>query len=257
MILSDCYLACITGATSELGSSLAYLLAKEGIPLMLTGRDRQKLEKLKGALPEAKILVANLTTKEGRLSVCQWIERWKPNLIINNAGAGLYGRAADLDIDEQMDLIELNVLGATEITLTAVQMLQREKRYGVVLNVSSAASFYPYPYFSTYAPSKSFITQFSQTLDYEMREHQIRVLAACPGMIRTHFALNASKGRLKRAPGSAMTPLHAAKKIIRQVIKEKPVTTFGPIVRFGLFCFRFLPRELRLKILARTLKNRL
>ena len=97
---------------------------------MLTGRDRKKLEKLKEALPGAKILASDLTTKEGRLSVCSWIERWKPNLIINNAGAGLYGRAADLDIDEQIDLINLNVLGATEITLTAIQMLQREKRYG-------------------------------------------------------------------------------------------------------------------------------
>jgi uncharacterized protein len=256
MILSDCYLACITGATSELGSALAYLLSKKGIPLMLTGRNKEKLERLAKTLPDSKTLIANLATQNGRDLVVGWINKWKPNLIINNAGIGLYGPALDHLIEEQMEILTVNATAPIEITLGAVEMLQDEKRYGVVLNISSSAGAFPYPYFATYAASKRCLTDMSQSLDFEVRNDQIRVLAACPGQIRTSFRKNASKGRSLAHSTLSMSPLVAAKKLLRQVEKETPVYTFGALTKLGLFLLRLFPKKTRMTLLKLTVSQR-
>jgi len=255
MELSDFYLALITGSTSAVGEQLALALSKKGIPLLLTGRNRVKLLKQK-SLPDTQTLLSDLTTKDGTKSVVEWIRQKKPNLIINCAGRGLYGPALMHDPEEHLSLFDLNVRAPIEITLAAAEMLDAENRYGTILNIASAAGFFSIPTFSTYAASKGALIQFSQALDAEMKPHRIRILTACPGPIKTPFHSIASKGLYTKTPPFAISPLKAAKLILKQIEKEKPVNIINYSTRVLYALSRFFLKRTSNNILQNSIKNR-
>ena len=254
MRLSDYYLALITGATSKLGSSLAYLLSQKGIPLILTGRNADELKKLEATLPETKTAVADLSTPEGIYTVSGLIRKFKPNLVINNAGIGLYGPALSHTIKENIDIFEVNARATIELTLSAVEMLDAEERYGTILNVSSAAAFFPYPNFAAYAASKAAINHFSAALSHELREKNIHILTASPGQIATDFRKNASKGHSPRPSPLAISPLRAARRLLSQIEKDKRHAIFPLTTKLALFFFRLLPKKMA--ILQKTVSTR-
>ena len=256
MHLSDFYLALITGATSKLGSSLAYLLAKKGIPLILTGRNEIELKKLAQTLPDAKIAIADLSTPEGIHAVCGLIRKFKPNLIINNAGTGLYGPVLNHKIKDAIDTFETNARATIEITLAACATLDDEGRYGRILNVSSAAAFFPYPHFAAYAASKAAINNFSIALDHELAPQNIRILTACPGQIATDFRKNASKGHSLKHSTLSLSPLKAARHILSQIKSDKQLYIFPCTTKIAITLLKFFPKKIRFFLLKSTLKNR-
>ena len=105
------------------------------------------------------------------------------------------------------------------------------------MNISSAAAFQVFPYFSVYSASKAFVNQLSQSLDYELKPHGVRVLASCPGMVATQFRRRASGGFEAQPPSSSavMTPYYAAQKIWSQIQKRKPLDIFN--WKYGLMAF--------------------
>ncbi|CCB87363.1 putative uncharacterized protein [Parachlamydia acanthamoebae UV-7] len=251
--------AFITGASSGIGEALCNLLANKGISLLLTGRNEGRLQHLQQALQhqvEVSFFVADLGMQEGRQLAIKKMHQEKPDLVVNNAGFGLYGEALTYETSEQMEIVNVNLLAPFELTLEAARTLISSRQRGVILNVSSAAAFDIFPTFTTYTATKTFINAFSQSLDFETQPYGVRVFASCPGMVSTSFAQRASGGELSSQLEDerlSMTSAYAAEQIWQQIEKEKIIHIFDWRYRVGIFLSHFFPQ----KWLAGYLKKRI
>jgi len=250
-------LALVTGASSGIGMALCHLLASKGISLIITGRDATRLVQLAdelSTLVPVEFFTANLASSE-RCKIIEKIHERVPDLVINNAGFGLYGEALSYDTSMQTDMVEVNSKVVLEFTLESARALSTSNKKGVILNVSSAASGLIFPCFAVYAATKTFVTQVSISLDYEMQSRGIRVLASCPGIVETHFRSRASGIEDSSQERSSMSAEFAAKQIWRQIEKKQRVHVFDWKTRAALFLARCLPRTLLAKILMNRIES--
>lgn len=183
----------ITGASGGIGEAFARRLASDGHNLVLVARSEEKLRTLCDDLKKqhkinAHFVAVDLTLPDADKRLFEETEKngvaidW----LINNAGFGSMGDFAELDLERELQMINLNVsalVGLTHRYLAAM----RERRSGTIINVSSAAGFQPIPFMATYAATKSFVTSFSEAIAEENRPLGIRVLALCPGSTKTNF----------------------------------------------------------------------
>ena len=248
--------ALITGATGGLGETLAHFLASKNIPLILTGRDEAKLNTLAASFKNVIICTADLAKQDERKKVIALIHNYTPDLVINNAGFGLYGDILNYSTAEQMEILEVNANAVLELTIETARTLIQQKKQGSILNVSSGAAFFPFPAFSVYAASKSFVTQFSESFDAEVSSQGVRILAACPGQIDTKFRKVASKGKSPHKSIFSMSKEKAVKLIWKQIEKEIPCFIFDYRTTFSVFICRFIPKPLLKKILRKFITTR-
>ncbi len=249
-------LALITGATSGIGEALARLLATQGISLILTGRNEQKLIALKQELSQqvpVTIHAVDLEQAEGVALLKTVIQERVPDLLINNAGFGLYGELTRYDEAEQLKIIDVNIRALTELAMVAGKALYKAGQKGVIMNISSAAAFIPFPYFAIYAASKAYVNHFTIAYDEELKSHGIRVLAACPGQVHTHFRDRASKGsQTSKDEPMVMEVEFAAREIWQQIQKQQTVRIFDWKYRIAITLASILPRALLAPILKRS-----
>lgn len=237
-------LALITGATSGIGEALSHLLASKNISLLLTGRNREKLEALKKELSlqvSVDTFPADLAHEKERRALLDWMEEKKADLVINNAGVGFYGEAITA-IPEQLEILQVNVLALAEITFGAVNFFVREKMKGTVLNVSSVAGYQVFPGFTSYAASKAFVNTFTRSLAFEVQSKGIRILLSCPGQVATPFSSRASHRNLQRKPNFfVMSDSFAAYAIWEQIQSGKPVQIFDWKYKIGIYLSALIP----------------
>lgn len=213
-------LALVTGASSGLGAALAEALSERGIPLILAARDERALRRIAEELRvPVEVYVVDLVAVAERRRFLAYLAERAPDLIINNAGCGLYGPAVEHPTSVQSDTIELNVQAVVEIALEGAKALLKRGKTGTIMNISSAAAFFSYPAHCLYAAAKRFVLQFSEGLDLELAPRGIRVLASCPGLIDTPFSTRAG-GSIKRGPLTLTAP-RCARLILRQIDKGK------------------------------------
>jgi uncharacterized protein len=247
-------LALITGATSGLGKELCAILSQQKIPLFLTGRDEESLQEAMerygaGGMP--------LDLRSSREPLLRWIRDEGPDLVINNAGFALYGPVIRHTTESQMDILEVNGAAAIEISIEAARALYRQKKKGLILNISSAAGVNPFPTMALYAAAKGLLTSFSKGFDAEMKPYGIRILASLPGQIATPFAERASLGHFTQRPSwTTMTPRRAAEKIWQQIQAKKGIQVIDFRTRALLAFAKLLPRNLIERLLQKSISNR-
>lgn len=249
-------LALITGASSGIGRELAISLSKRKIPLLLTGRNKGALEetanRLEGA---AEILVIDLA--KDRKPLLDWIGEKGPDLVINNAGLGLYGEITSHSIEEEMEILEVNCSALLEISLKAAHVLRQKKEKGVILNISSIVSEMVIPNFSVYVASKAFVSSLSKSLHEELKPFGIEVLASLPGQIATSFQNRASKGNFKQKRSFfVMTPEHATQCILKQLDQRKPISVIDWRNRLLLLLTKTVPKPLLNFLLKNDISDR-
>lgn len=102
--------AVITGATSGIGKAMACQLAQDGWSLVLTGRNQTVLEQLQKNLPTAvEILPLDLAEEEAPYQLFDFCKKKRVDLLVNNAGFGIFGRFTETNLQEEMDLLAVNV----------------------------------------------------------------------------------------------------------------------------------------------------
>ncbi len=252
-------LALVTGASSGIGEALCHLLAGKGVELIIAGRNKERLQQLAAQLQvKATIVPGDLSLPADRLRLIEKIREAKPDLVINNAGYGLYGEALSYETQTQMDILKVDIDAVVELSLEAARKMVSSKKEGVIVNISSAAAFQVFPCFAVYAASKAFVNHFSESLDEELRHYGIRVLASCPGMVATHFRARASGEEI--SPGSSslvMTASFAANEIWGQIEKRKPIHVFNWKYRLGTWLTRYLiPKKWAIKIVRSNVEKR-
>src|SRR5439155_324758 len=107
-------------------------------------------------------------------------------ILVNNAGFGLFGLFADADVSSQLNMIALNIGALTALTRAILPGMLSQKK-GYILNVASLSAHQPLPYMSVYSATKSYILSFSRALSEELRGTGVYVTAASPGIILTPF----------------------------------------------------------------------
>ena len=198
---------------------------------------------------------ADLSNSEDRKRLIALIHEFTPDLVINNAGFGLYGDALSHTTEEQMDILRVDGNAVLEITLEAARSLKLAGKPGTILNISSAAAFFVFPKFSVYAAVKGFVKQVSMALDEEMKPLGIRVLTACPGQIKTGFRIHASKGVYHKPSRYAICLKSASEHLWHQIQTGKQVYIFDARYRVMIFLSRLLPRPLVQKFMGNFVKD--
>jgi short-subunit dehydrogenase len=181
----------VTGASAGIGEAFARALAARHHDLVLVARRRDRLEALAKELAErhrvsASVEAADLAEDAGLAGLAAAIAADPPDLLVNNAGFGTFGRFAELEPERELEEIHLNVLALVRLTRAALPgMLTRGR--GAVINVSSLAGETPGPFTATYSATKAFVTSFSESLHEELRGTGVTVQALLPGFTRTEF----------------------------------------------------------------------
>lgn len=179
----------ITGASSGIGEALARRFAAQGARLVLAARAEDKLRALAAALgPERALTVPTDLAEPAQCErlVAQTVERFGGvDVLVNNAGLGLYGRLENTEWEHSREMWEVNFFGLLRLTRAALPYLK--ERGGAVVNISSVAGKVALPYMGDYCASKFALIAFSNALRMELAREGVRVVVVCPGRVKTPF----------------------------------------------------------------------
>ena len=246
-------LAFVTGASSGIGAAFCRLLAAKKIALLMTGRDRDRLDALAkelSPLVPVEVISADISLESGREELVKAVHERVPDLIVNNAGFGLYGEALTYETSKFLEMVDVNVKGVVALTIEGARALVAAGKEGVILNISSSADLLVFPGLAVYAASKAFVTQFSQSMDFELKKRGVRVLVSCPGVVKSDFRRRAAGLEYQAEGRAAMDVDYAARQLWRQVMKRSRLHRFDFKTRIGSFIGRnLLPKALVGKVL--------
>lgn len=191
--------ALITGASGGIGADLALVFARHGHDLALVARRADKLHHLAEELTQAGrprpiVIPCDLTARDAidKVALALTAADARVAYLVNNAGFGLIGRAADLDAHEQLAMTDLNIRALVDLTLRFLPDLRAAR--GKILNVGSIGSFMPGPGIAVYYATKAFVSGFSRALSEEMKADGVGVSVLHPGLTATGFHERAGLG---------------------------------------------------------------
>lgn len=236
--------ALITGASSGLGKDLAINLSKIGYDLVLVARNEEKLKEVaKECKTKVKIVVMDLSDIDN----CKKLYKENKNIdiLINNAGFGLFGTFNKTNIDTELNMIDLNIKALHVLTkLYLKDMVKKDK--GHILNVASSAAFLPGPLMSTYYSTKSYVYKLTTAIFEELRhiKSNVKVHVLCPGPVETNFNNVADVKFAVKGLDSNLVATYA----LNNMFKNKLVIIPGFLNKLAAIGCKFAPLSLLLKV---------
>ena len=227
-------IALITGASSGIGRDMARELAKRGYDLALVARNEEGLANLKTEL-EKKYEDIHITTHAFDLSIqenCEELHKQVPevDILINNAGFGLFGKFTETDLHKEMNMVGTNVTAVHMLTKLYLQdMVNKDK--GHILNVASIAGFMPGPLMATYYASKNYVVALTRAIRQELKKDgsHVKLSLLCPGPVNTNFNNVADvQFSLK-----GLSSEYVAKYAIEKMLSGKFIIVPGTMVKIG------------------------
>jgi uncharacterized protein len=193
----------------------------------LVARSETKLREAVDQLPGAghDFIVADLSASEGLEPVLERLAARHYDVLISNAGAGLYGRFAELPLDDQLRMMRLNMEG---VVVLSHAYLGRAKPGDALVNTASFLAYAPLPGNAVYSATKAFVATLSETLWWENKTNGVYVLCFCPGVITTRFHEVAGKSVAAFPRVLVQSPESAARELVAALRKRRsPVVITG------------------------------
>ena len=249
----------VTGVSSGIGRAVADAFAAKGFEVFGTSRNPRTTQPVAGVelvqldvTDDASVAaaVSTVVQRAGRIDI-----------VVNNAGAGVFGAAEETSIAQAQQLFDTNFFGLVRLTREVLPYL-RAQRSGRIINIGSVLGFLPSPYGSLYAASKHAVEGYSESLDHETREFGVRVSVVEPGYTNTSFEANATdadspidsyapvrehvKQVIAKAVRAGDDPAVVAQAVLKAATSRTPKLRYpaGPLARRLALLKKFAPAGL-------------
>lgn len=250
-------IAIITGASSGMGKDFVKQLDKQFNydEIWVIARRKERLLELQNEVKAKLVPVAlDLTDKESINVVKEKLENEKPTVktLVNASGFGRFGAFCDISLEEQYEMIDLNqkaLIGMTYVTLPFMT------KGSEIYQVDSLSSFQPVPYINVYGATKAFVLSFSRSLNVELKKRKIKVLAVCPGWVKTEFFDRAVTDETITYYNKFWNSEDVVKLALKDMRKGKDVSIMGLRTRIQVFFTKLLPHRLVMYIWCRQQKK--
>lgn len=251
--------ALITGASSGIGREIASVLAERGCELILCSRDADTLNALAAKLKvPCKVIAADLSVEENCRKLYEQTREDGVNILVNNAGFGVFGAFNKTDLDAELELINLNIRAVHMLSKLFLNDFRQRSEKCYVLNVSSMAGFFAGPLFSSYYASKNYVTRLSEGIYEELRREgsNVSVSVLCPGPVSTGFGKRAgvsfglSGTPVRKVADAAVRGMFSRKLYIVPGVSNKLLRLLGAIFT-SRFCARIVYRLQNAKQIVR------
>jgi len=176
--------ALVTGASSGLGRHFAQLLARHGARVIVAARRREALDGVAAALGDAARAVT-LDVRDAPAVERTMAELGPLDIVVNNAGIALTGKALDVDDDDWQRVLDTDLSGAFRVARGAARALAHAKRGGVIVNVASILGLRVAKQVPAYVAAKAGLLRLTEALALEFAPLRIRVNALAPGYVET------------------------------------------------------------------------
>jgi uncharacterized protein len=253
--------ALITGASSGLGADFARQLAARGCGLILVARRLERLQELQAeisadyAVP-VTCLAMDLTATDAPQKLYDQLTTANRtvDVLVNNAGYGLFGEFATVPWERLHQMLELDILVLTHLVrLFLPGMIGRN--FGFILNVASTGAFQPTPTYAAYSAAKSYVLSFGEALHYELRHTAVKCTTLCPGVTRTEFFEVAGQELTAYQRMTVMESAAVARIGITALLKGRSSVVAGWINGLSAWGTRLLPRQVLAAVSNRLMQK--
>ena len=239
----------ITGGSSGVGKAIALEAAKAGANVVITGRDEQRLEHVMTSLSafngnHAKYVMDVNDTESVNHVIAEIYKKYERlDILINNAGYGIFAAIQDLSVEQYEQMINTNYLGVVRCTKAVLPIMIKQKS-GHIINVASLAGMIGNAKSTSYAATKHALLGFTNSLRMELRGQPIVVTAINPGPIETPFfdVADPSGKYLNNIRFMLLQPEQVARKVIQVIRTKKAEVNLPKMAGFGLRLYHLCPR---------------
>lgn len=238
--------ALVTGASSGIGKDIAFYLDKLGYELILVARDKKALDEVKSKCKNARVYVCDLAVEENVFKLYEDNKNENIDLLVNNAGFGLFGFFTETDLDTELKMINVNVKAMHILCKLFVKDMISVNQ-GMILNVASSSGFFAGPYLNTYYATKNYVLKLTMAINEELKKlnSKVKIGALCPGPVDTNFNKVAGGGFNTKSLSSE----YVAKYAVDKILKGKMIIVPSFKMKLLIFLSRFMPHRVLLKIL--------
>jgi short-subunit dehydrogenase len=248
--------ALITGATSGIGEAFARRFAHQGYNLIITGRRKEKINRLAHDLTQTcavnvEVIISELSNPGDVDALAQKVRDTENlDILVNNAGFTTKRYFLHEDREGQEKMVQVHVVTPMKLTYAALPNMIAQGK-GAIINVSSLGAFTPFPTTATYSGTKAFLVVFTESLHLELAGTNVKVQALCPGFTRTDFHERIGMDKSKQKNVGIirwMSPEKVVHISLRCLKKNKVICVPGfwnKVLRFATH--KLLPRSLYYK----------
>ena len=247
----------VTGASSGMGRDFVKMLDKieNCEEIWVIARRADKLAELTSQTGKRIVPIElDLSLEESYDTYANLLKSAEADVValVNAAGFGKFGSFEDIPIREQMNMIDLNCKALMAMTYITLEYMRAGSR---VYQLGSLSSFQPVPYITTYGATKAFVLSFTRALNKELKKKGIKMIAICPGWVKTEFFDRAVRDDTIKYYNKFFTSQEVVDRAIRDMKKGKDVSVCGASIRGQVLLTKLLPHKLVMNIWCKQQKK--
>jgi len=253
--------ALVTGASSGLGADFARRLGERGVNTVLVARREEPMQELSAELAEryrvqAVVVPMDLAEADAPRKLFDQLtaDGVEIEILINNAGFGIYGDFVDITWEREREMLQLNIVTLTELTKRFLKPMV-ERGSGHVLQVASVAAYQPSPTYAAYSATKAYVLSFGEAVAHELRGTGVTMTVLSPGAVATEF-LKVAGQRPQFAQRISMIPSRAVTEAgVRAMLRGRASVVPGVVNILAVLATRLLPRRLLAMLADLTIRE--
>lgn len=247
----------ITGASSGMGRNFVEMIDKieKCDEIWVIARSLDKLSEIKSGTGKViRPIALDLSREECIDEYGRMLDAESPEIcaLVNAAGFGKFGSFEEIPLNEQMNMIDLNCKALMAVTYLSLKYMPRGSR---VYQLGSLSAFQPVPYITTYGATKAFVLSFSRALNKELEKRGIKMIAVCPGWVKTNFFDRAVRDDTITYYNKFFTSDQVVRRAVYDMYSGRDVSVCGASIRAQVLLTKLLPHKLVMKIWCKQQKK--